>query len=52
MYIVLELISKSYVTVWAKTSLVRTYQYFEKYQFKNSIKNNQPCIGSGDIHWA
>ena len=41
-----------YMTVWAKTGLVHTCQYFEKYHFKNSIKNNQPCLGSGDIHWA
>ena len=38
------------VTVGAKPGLVRTCQYFEKYCFKNSIKNNQPCLGSGDIH--
>ena len=41
-----------YVTVWVKTGLVRTCQYFEKYHFKNSIKDNQPCLGSGDIHWV
>ena len=27
-----------FVTVWAKTRLVRTCQYFKKYHFKNSIK--------------
>ena len=39
-----------FVTVCTKTRLVRISQYFEKYHFKNSIKINQPCLGSGDIH--
>ena len=33
----------------SETHLVRTCQYFEKYHFKNSIKN-QPCLGTGVIH--
>ena len=46
----LQCLAFIYVTVLAKTGLVRTCQYFEKYHFKNSIKNNQPCLGSEDIH--
>ena len=38
-----------YVTVWTKTHLVCNCQYFD---FENSIKKNQHCLGIGFVHWV
>ena len=43
----------SSVTVWVKTHLVCTCQYFKKYHFKNSMKKTSlALVPSGVIHWA